>query len=348
MEFNYENMKKLANEKKEFRIKTEMVNGVEIDIFSYMVNLKDTFDSELAKEFRGTCFTKDGVCISRPLPKFFNLGEREETQAENFDFDRCRFYTKHDGSMATPVLINGKVCWKTKNSFFSDVAINIQKFYDKMEHSDWKRRMLVDLKYFTPIFEYVGPDNRIVLDYKDEELIYIGFRCLDTGLYQANDNLREFVSYDEIFDMNGIEGFVVEHSGTLFKMKTQFYLERHRIVTDFSPKNIINATLNEEIDDILGVVYQLGMPERAVEIEEVRDETLTKKLEIIEAIDAKWSLMCIWEDDRKKFALKVIEMVETNYRAFMFLKLDNKSLEDKINKLTYEMVYLSYKPTEAE
>ncbi len=39
-----------------------------------------TFDTPAALECRGITFDKTGAVVSRPLHKFFNIGEREETQ----------------------------------------------------------------------------------------------------------------------------------------------------------------------------------------------------------------------------------------------------------------------------
>ena len=355
MNLNFDEMMALCNSKKEFRAKEEFVDDVSVTIFSYMVALSDTFDSELAKEFRGTTFiTSTKECICRPFPKFFNVGERPETQKELISWRKAKFYTKHDGSMATPVLINDKVFWKTKNSFFSDVAINIQKFYDNNKHpilGKDHRDAIRRLKHFTPIFEYVGPDNRIVLEYEKEELIYLGFRNIESGEFLPHeDTSNNNITASDIFNMEDIEGFVVHDGNQMVKMKTEWYLERHRIVSDFNPKSIIKATLDESIDDILGVVSQLGMMDRFKEISDLRDETLTEKMYQRYMIEQCWALVKRFSSNRKEFAFKVQQSFPhiKQYIPFMFLMLDGKSYVDKLNKLVYNTVYEKYKPVGTE
>jgi len=345
MKLSYDEMMNLCNSKDEFRAKVENVDGVDVTIFSYMVAKTDTFDSELAKEFRGTTFRNDTKeCICRPFKKFFNINEREETQLQNIDLRNATYYTKFDGSMATPVLINDKVFWKTKNSFYSDVAVKIQNFYDNNRNYKWKTKLRTQLKYFTPIFEYVAPHNRIVLEYKEEELVYLGFRELESGLYTANWNNSCDVEYGDIYGMKDIEGFVIICSdGTMVKAKTEEYLNLHRIVTDFNPKNIIQSTLDETIDDMLGVVYQIGIKDRAKEIEALRDETLETFLKVKDDISYDWCWARVFKEDRKEFALQVNKEIRPEFRGIMFMILDNKNPSEKINKIVFDEVYSKHK-----
>ncbi|MEA3370309.1 MAG: RNA ligase [Campylobacterota bacterium] len=347
MKFNFNKMMDLCNSKDEFRAKEETVDGVDVTIFSYMVSKSDTFDSELAKEFRGTTFRNDTKeCICRPFAKFFNVGEKEETLVDNVDWDNAKFFIKHDGSMATPVLINNRIFWKTKNSFFSNVAQNIQKFYDNnasvaFGHVNLKRM----LNHFTPIFEYVGPDNRIVLDYEKEELIYLGFRDLLTGEFiPCEETQAHNLSYDQIYNMKGIEGFVIHDGNQMVKAKTQEYVENHRIVSEFNPKVIINATLNDTIDDILAVVSQLGFTLRYYQIQKLRDEVVNCELNILHDINSHWMTFGHMKNNRKEFAQAVNKHVPNELKPFMFLMLDSKDIDNKLKSLVYDTIYKEYKP----
>ena len=346
MNLNYDEMMELCVSKKELRAKIEYVDNVSVTIFSYMVCLTDTFDTELAKEFRGTCFlTESKKLISRPFPKFFNVGEKEDTQENCIDWNNINFYEKFDGSMAVPVLINNKIFWKTKNSFFSDVAIKIQNFYENNASSVYGHKNLKRiLKRFTPIFEYVAPHNRIVLEYEKEELVYLGHRSLEDGNYVPTSPSKT-VSKDEIKAMKGIEGFVIHDGCNLYKMKTDEYFEHHKIVSDFNPKAIIKASLDETIDDILAIVKQLGFTLRFYQIQELRDETLKEKLKINNEVQVAWNSVQPFKNDRKEFAQKVNETIRKEIKVFMFLIIDRKNHIDKIDKLVYDTVYARYKPT---
>ena len=339
---SYEEMLQLCNQKEEFRAKTEVVNGIEVTIFSYMVAMRDTFDSKLAREFRGTTFRNDTKeCICRPFPKFFNIGEREETSLENIDIIGARYYIKHDGSMATPVLLNNRIIWKTKNSFYSDVANKINNYWVNHKNHDTRkamRKMLAGYNY-TPIYEYVAPHNRIVLEYQEEELLYLGFRDNNTGEYIPNFHNREDIKYHEIFAMEDVEGFVIElQSGELVKAKTQWYLDRHKICTEFNPKKIIECTLNDTIDDMIAVIYQLGLPERAVNVEKLRDETHKMKIETLRQVKLAWDTVGFIAD-QKEFALKVQSTLQKQWWPFIFAMRGNKDTTKILNKYVFDTVY---------
>lgn len=340
MEFNFNNMLELAANKQELVAKEEIVDGVKVIIFSYMIQMSNTFDSELALEFRGSVFIKDtGKCISRPLPKFFNIGEKPETQLNKINLNNASYFIKHDGSMAVPVLINDKIFWKTKKSFYSDVAIKIQKYYDSSDLKISKEF----LKKYTPIYEYVGPDNRIVLDYQKEQLIYLGFRDNKTGYFTPNQRIQAHnLDYDMIFGMQNCEGFVIHDGNQIVKAKTKWYLDRHSIVTEFNPKKMIQSALDDTIDDIIGTIYQLSLPERAKEVEKIRDKTLSLKLKIINYCDVLFNSFYV--KDKKEFALKIKDVVSKEYFGILFKKHENKSYESILNKLVFEKIYSEYKP----
>jgi hypothetical protein len=65
--------------------------------FCYMVSGPDTFDSAAARECRGIVFDGPDV-VGRPLHKFFNVNEREETLLKNLDWSKVvRVMDKRDG-----------------------------------------------------------------------------------------------------------------------------------------------------------------------------------------------------------------------------------------------------------
>ena len=57
-------------------------------VVNYMVSLEETFrwdsddpvGSTVRRECRGLIFNREGELVSRPYHKFFNVGEKEETQ----------------------------------------------------------------------------------------------------------------------------------------------------------------------------------------------------------------------------------------------------------------------------
>lgn len=346
MILNFDEMMQFVDNKPELRAKEEVVDGRVVTIFSYMVSMTDTFDSKLAKEFRGTTFDNETKqCICRPLPKFFNVGEKDETQHHLVDWDNAVFYTKHDGSMLTPVLINNKVFWKTKNTFYSDVAIAAQKFYDANPFE------LHDITTYTPIYEYVGPGNQIVLPYEKEELIYLGYRDINTGEYfPSSEHYVPDMTYEQVVDLEEVEGFVIWDGNQLVKAKTNWYLERHKICSDFNIKAIINASLDNTVDDMLATIAQLGLTLRYYQVAQLRDKVIRERFIIEHDVETFFELVTEHNTgSRKDVAIYITTgFIPKEYRGIMFSMLDGKDVQEAINKLTFEAVYAEYKNVEED
>ena len=163
--------------RKEFSV-IETENYTVVD---YNVQLEDTFDLTphgiLRRECRGLMFSPQGEIISRPFQKFFNLGEREETLPRNIKWEYPRVEEKMDGSMVRPFLVDGEVELATRKGI-TDVSQKAKEvFLRQDEEKDGKLseffKHWLELGY-TPILEYVGPKNRIVISYNESNLISLG------------------------------------------------------------------------------------------------------------------------------------------------------------------------------
>jgi hypothetical protein len=90
----------------------EEIREAEIDpnlsCFCYMLSAENTFDSDWARECRGIVFnTSSGQVVGRPLHKFFNVGEREDTRSERIDWSKViRVMDKRDGCCDENTILN--------------------------------------------------------------------------------------------------------------------------------------------------------------------------------------------------------------------------------------------------
>lgn len=159
-------------------------------VINYMVSMEDTFDmtgtddlgGAIRRECRGIKFDLNGNISARPFHKFFNIGEKDETQPHKLDFSKDHtILTKEDGSMAHPILFNGNVRWCSKMGF-TDVSEFMDKFAAKNEKFNLFSKECIKAG-LTPLFEYVGPHNKVVLDYAEESLILLAVRDMITGEY---------------------------------------------------------------------------------------------------------------------------------------------------------------------
>ena len=146
---------------------------------------------------------------------------------------------------------------------------------------DWMRNG------YTPIFEYVGPTNRIVLRYDTHRLVLLALRHNATGEYlsysaikaHANSHGIEVAATAEGFDsvknvehfidhtsnLIDLEGYVVAFDhGLRVKIKAHEYLTKHRALDDMSSKKkVVALCVQGFADDIMPVLDEADRNELA-------------------------------------------------------------------------------------
>jgi RNA ligase len=157
---------------------------------NYAVAFEDTFamtgpddlGGAIRRECRGLKFYTSGYIAARPFHKFFNIGEREETQPHSLNFGSDHtIMTKADGSMCHAIKIGSDVRWCTKAGI-TEVSEIAERFIENnTKYRDFAARCIGH--QLTPIFEYVGPHNKVVLDYKEENMVLLAVRHNITGNY---------------------------------------------------------------------------------------------------------------------------------------------------------------------
>jgi len=253
------------------------VEGYAVSIFNYRLAQYSDFAENDAFEMRGLTFVfnEDGSLYKRYLllHKFFNLNQAAESQYSLVKGLGVRsVYNKEDGSVASFIrLPNGSVLGKSKMSFDSDQAAGMNRIY--RNDADLKR--LVDWSLdndYVAVFEYVAPHNRIVLKYRDEELILLRLRDNKTGEYLDLSAFSDVIgsvrvapsdvaTLDELVELSHSvedkEGWIIEFSNGLFiKIKTSWYVSLHGLLTDdlYREHVLVRYVLEEKIDDILGQI----------------------------------------------------------------------------------------------
>ena len=249
-------------------------------VINYNVMMADTFPkvhfddcewetAKIRRECRGIIFdSKTGDIIRRPFHKFFNVNEREETQDHVIDLSRPHaILEKLDGSMIAPFIVNGQMIWGTKMGA-TDVAKPVEEFVKNNPQYESFAWDLITSGY-TPIFEWCSRKQRIVLDYKEDQLILTAIRHMNTGEYVVFDGMnlgdipivRAFEMHKEmdmkafleyVRDLEDLEGFVVRFDdGHMLKLKCAWYLQIHKakeaILQD---RNIVELILEDKLDDV--------------------------------------------------------------------------------------------------
>ena len=180
---------------------------------------------------RGLVVDNNAKIIARPFPKFFN--EYEITGIpRSHEFN---VYEKMDGSLIIMSFFDGTPFFCTRGSFTSKQALKAEKIYRAKYES-----VEVDRDY-TYCFEIIYPENRIVVNYKSEEDIFLLAKIhTKTGKEKSTNDcgfrtakkVEGFKTLEELkkLDTENKEGFVVRFIDDNFRIKIKFktYVHVHK------------------------------------------------------------------------------------------------------------------------
>lgn len=312
-----EDVKPFVSGKDEIRF-LEQSNGATIGCYMFMDS--KTFDTVEALECRGVAFNGDGKIISRPLHKFFNIGEKEWLMPESLfgRGDIAAIYEKLDGSMIATSW-DGVLQWRSKKSFSSDVVglaneviaenENIKNFANEVASSG-----------LTAIFELTHPEAQIVVEQREPLLRLLHVRDNITGEYVmldkshgihnaiAKHGIQVVKSFDmsikdavaSLESMEGCEGYVIQFdNGDMVKVKCPWYLRLHKSITFLRERDIAMLSINEELDDVKSSLKEVGID--LAEVEEVESRLKGILVRISNEVEEIYQSGKDW--DRKLFAI---------------------------------------------
>ena len=236
---------------------------------------------------RGLVISSDGEIVARPFKKFFNFEELKE-EAANFSPDNIKeIWTKEDGSLIVAFWWDGSWHTITRGSWASDQALSAPILLSKRFLSGADRSK-------TYLFELVGPSNiNVVRNYEKDTLILLGIISTQSALEATAEEIRlyaegfgfnapklwtaEEFSYDIIKNnLNpNFEGVVLKNKwGERCKIKTETYVQLHKVVTGLSESGIFKLWQ----DRVDGKLSMEGIP----------DEFFTEINQKMDAIGVRW------------------------------------------------------------
>lgn len=252
--------------------------------------------NDVNRRCRGLIFdSRTGERVAVPFPKFFNVGEKPETDVKRLrSLGRPRVFEKLDGSLG--ILYRhpdtGKLRIATRGSFTSPQSAWANRWLDQEAPHGFG---LLDVERYTYLFEILCPESRVVVDYSDRYgLAMIGKIDKATGAWMdwTMDAIASGFDYatfsamglDDVLGILGdldhtAEGYVLVYpDGTMAKAKGAKYLRLHRVVSGLSPRRVFEllrdgSTLAEAYSEIPDEFYEdakawerelLGSAERIV------------------------------------------------------------------------------------
>ena len=202
--------------------------------------------------------------VANPFPRFANLDEIEETRLDQLPSE-LYVSEKLDGSLIIVWHYLGRWYFSTRGGFASRQAQAAEAWYRKMGLADPPDTSC------TYLFEWISPDNRIVVDYKDrQELVLLAVRRTATGEEDPPERLPIVASYigvravpmrrlfEAVKDLpfgppDQHEGYVLySHKPYLrVKVKSPAWVMAHRILHHLSPAQVVEwaktGVLPEEV-----------------------------------------------------------------------------------------------------
>ncbi len=211
---------------------------------------------DVTRNSRGHIFhVETGECVAWAFPKFFNLGENLESQGDLFPWEGpYEIMDKLDGWLGVLYRHEGLFKVSTRGSFHSSGSVWATQEIQKYDLS-----CLPDEA--TLCFEILTPEQRIILDYGEErKLVILAAYNRFTGQEYPRDEVEHWsrqsglplvavhppMSLDELKrqqkELQKVEGFVIRFpDGRRIKVKTEWYLELARIMTNLTPITVWEA-----------------------------------------------------------------------------------------------------------
>ncbi len=228
---------------------------------------------QILRECRGITFdAATGNVIARKFHKFFNVGEREETQPHRIDWTRPHLrLVKADGSLLTPLVRGDRVHWATKMGV-TRVSQPVQAFADERVNYARLAHEAAGLDV-TVQFEWCSSEaQRIILDYPETALVLLAVRENRSGRYWPQAEVEAFARAHQVPSIERIAGNITDHAdylkemakatgiegevivfetGERFKVKTEEYLRMHQAVAGLAQeKDVLALVLANGIDDV--------------------------------------------------------------------------------------------------
>jgi RNA ligase len=367
--------------------------NLDLTIWNYSPKVQyEKLWDDITMQCRGLVTNSKGDIVARPFKKFFNYEEHKPEDIPNEDYV---VYEKMDGSLGilfyyeyelsdekryniwfnnnyetgmerffdsnnlpdfnnpyyepTPKT-KGEWIMATRGSFTSPQAIKGKEILNKYDISPLR-------KDNTYLFEIIYPENRIVVDYGNEEkLVVLGAIHTETGDEVSDSALftmtglgfevvTTYKTWGESYDLlkeeisKEKEGYVIRFkNGFRMKIKGDEYVRLHRILTNISNRDIWEYLKdNKPFDELLEKVPD--------EFNEWVKETVRDLTVRFENIDNDYNdiFNSINTINRKDFAEKALRYTHS---SILFAMYDGKPTHNIIWKIIYPSYSKPFKKDE--
>lgn len=249
-------------------------------------------------ESRGLILNRDDnwATVARGYDKFFRYNEK---QVANVNYNKCRYYTKADGSLMTMWSYKGE--WHVSTTGSADAGGNVgeleqtfDEFFWKVYYSHQSSLPSIDCGYVF-FFELMAKENRVVVVHENPSLVLLGGRKTSDWKEVWPEEISHLVpnipvikghkfsslqeALDSLIGVSGLkmEGYVaVDDDFNRGKIKNLDYDKWHYMRSTMTVKSFVDIVRTGETSE--GIA---GFPEFKPQLEEIskRYEELISKVE---------------------------------------------------------------------
>ena len=328
-------------------------------IFPNKIGVEWTTDNEM---FRSIIIRKsDNHIVSRGFDKFYNLGEKPESQQDLINSHSIDYLEKKDGSLLIWSSHNGELLHRTRGTVNAEIMPNGSDIAFLREKYPKIKEWITNHSEYSLLTEWLTPNNIIVISgYTEPELCLLGLIHNQTGVLTKYEDLpivseqigvplvpkyqystiKECV--EDVKAWKGKEGVVVYcHSSdgktTPIKIKSDWYLKLHRIASGIvGIDNVIDIFLESPKYTKYEDFYRY--------VEKTLDYEVAEKIkpEIIQVTEAYSKFLKNIDSLTKNLILvrgfstrkQMAEYIQQEFNGWSlwvaFLLLDNKEIPNKI------------------
>ena len=350
--FDYVDREKLTQQIADGTIKEQIHPILPLRILNYSQKALFTPESwnEVTDKCRGLIFDSyTGEIIARPFVKFWNYGDlrHAETLPAYFPVSVPDITRKIDGSLGILYRYKDVSYVATRGSFTSDQATWATEWLSAHTPAAlWPDG-------YTPLFEIIYPENRIVVKYDWQGLVLLAVVNNNTGEELSRANLEELAHVNKVrlvdrFDKaievcvaendDNEEGYVIawRRLGTWplrVKVKMETYCRLHKLLTQTNP-----ATVWEMLRDGLDLTtVTTNVPADFIAWISNIESSLRSSYKAIEAaalvamLDYKGEKAVTTPEQRRQFALYAV--AKPPLTPVLFAMLDGKNYAPIIWKM---------------
>lgn len=328
-----------------------------------------------ALKFRSSVWNDEGELVSASFPKFFNWGEASTLIPVPTNIENCNLVAKVDGSTLIVSKYHDKLIIRTRgtidayqqqNGFEIDI---LKEKYPKAFDNQWLN------DGYSMIYEWVTPNNRIVLLFEEVDIFLTGmidhdnYKLVEQMLLDEIGAIIEVkrprvYSFTDIENMieevklfKGVEGICVYSNAdqTIHKVKGDDYLIRHKLKSEVgSYEKLVDwfiENCSETIDDKIifneNYIEVLSKLENEIDYETMMEckGMVSKILDTMKAVDKitigfdAFITKILHVGTRKEQAAMIQQAYgNTNRCGMVFKLLDNRPLvKDELKKLFWQV-----------